>query len=68
MNSLRSYTNPINENRKRKIEKIIKLNENKAKKIKDLDVANKLIKLSQSAKDRGIEFDLSFKSKTIDNS
>jgi hypothetical protein len=53
MNSLRSYTNPINENRKRKIEKIIKLNENKAKKIKDLDVANKLIKLSQSAKDRG---------------
>jgi hypothetical protein len=26
---------------------------NKAKKIKDLDVANKLIKLSQSAKDRG---------------
>jgi hypothetical protein len=41
---------------------------NKAKKIKDLDVANKLIKLSQSAKDRGIEFDLSFKSKTIDNS
>jgi hypothetical protein len=34
---------------------------NKAKKITDLDVANKLIKLSQSAKDRGIEFDLSFK-------
>ena len=33
----------------------------KTRKITDLEVANKLIKLSQSAKDRGIEFDLSFK-------